>query len=71
MESLIILSLILLIHKAAADKKKLNQIKIKNKIANYYSEIKQALKILKFRESFTTESINALNNFTRTKIIQK
>ena len=69
MESLIILSLILLIHKAAADKKKLNQIKIKNKISDYYYEIRKKMRILEFKANFTMESIDKIENVLNNLII--
>ena len=47
---------------AAADKEKLNQLKIKYKIADYYYEIRKKMKILEFKARFTTESIEKIEN---------
>ena len=54
---------------AAADKEKLNQIKIKNKISDYYYEIRKKMRILEFKANFTMESIDKIENVLNNLII--
>ena len=54
---------------AAADKEKLNQIKIKNKISDYYYEIRKKMRILEFKAKFTMESIDKIENVLNNLII--
>ena len=54
---------------AATDKEKLNQIKIKNKISDYYYEIRKKMRILEFKANFTMESIDKIENVLNNLII--
>ena len=54
---------------AAADKEKLNQIKIKNKISDYYYEIRKKMRILEFKAKFTMEYIDKIENVLNNLII--
>ena len=54
---------------AATDKEKLNQIKIKNKISDYYYEIRKKMRILEFKAKFTMEYIDKIENVLNNLII--
>merc|ERR1711933_639589 len=47
---------------AAADKEKLDQVKIKNEISDYYYGIREKMKTLEFKAKFTTEHIDKIEN---------